>query len=82
MNEIVNRLHRLLRAQHPDVLAKLEAFPWGCGCRNRRRLCGAVLGRFRGEAESFVSDHVCGCRCGDCWLPVCPFCFEEVGGIL
>lgn len=29
MNEIVNRLHRLLRAQHPDVLAKLEAFPWG-----------------------------------------------------
>lgn len=29
MNEIVNRLHRLLRAQHPDVLAKIEAFPWG-----------------------------------------------------
>lgn len=29
MNEIVHRLHRLLRAQHPDVLAKLEAFPWG-----------------------------------------------------
>ena len=29
MNEIVNRLHRLLRAQYPDVLAKLEAFPWG-----------------------------------------------------
>lgn len=29
MNEIINRLHRLLRAQHPDVLAKLEAFPWG-----------------------------------------------------
>ena len=29
MNAIVNRLHRLLRAQHPHVLAKLEAFPWG-----------------------------------------------------